>query len=218
MEPGAVAGEDGRSVLQDHGAAQRPVPEQRAGRAHAGQPVHIARGDAPSGIRKRKPALQPQVALVLRTGAFEKARNDAVGVVDEAVDVVKRILEWVATNGLTTYFGQGRIDGSCFLGVTHEGVGYYPVAMWTSGSIQFQYQTLQQRGVPLHLIKSLASALNEIPGIHLPDDVLNKFPSFDIALVKDPEVLSRFLKAISEFVGQIKNAQEPAPVTVPGSS
>lgn len=128
----------------------------------------------------------------------------------EAVVVATKILDWTPSHCPTLWWGEGRKDGSCFMGLSQEGVNYYPFAIWTYGRIQFQFQVLRQRGVSMDLIKGLASRLNEIPGVHLPDDVLNKYPSFEVAFLRDPEQLTRFLSAIEQFVAAIRQSGKPA--------
>jgi hypothetical protein len=122
------------------------------------------------------------------------------------VTIVTTILEWTPAHCPKLWWGEGRKDGSCFVGFSHKGVEYLPFAMWTSGLIQLQCQMLQRRGAPLQIIQSLASALNELPGINIPADVSNRYPSFQMSLLKDSEMLSRFLQAIETLVEQIKTA------------
>lgn len=121
----------------------------------------------------------------------------------ELVTMASAILEWATAPCPRIRWGQGRIDGSCFIGFSHKGVDYFPLAMWTGGTIQLQCQILQQRGAPLQVMQSLASALNEIPGINISADSFNRYPSFQMSLLKDPQMLSRFLQAIGTFVEQI---------------
>ena len=131
----------------------------------------------------------------------------------ETVAVAERLLEWASTNSMMISWGRGRVNGLCFVGISHEGVNYYPFAMWTSGFIQLQYQTLLQRGVALQLVEGLASELKMISGIKISPDGL-KSPAFEMAVLKEPEPLSQFLKAIWAFLEQINKPLKAKSVTV----
>jgi hypothetical protein len=122
----------------------------------------------------------------------------------DSVSVAKQILDWASTHEVKLWWGQGRIDGSCFLGTIHEGATYYPAAIWTYGRVQLQFQNLQQKGVSSDLNEALRSRLNAIPGIHIGAD--DKFPSFEMTLLKEPQPLSAFLSAVGSFMDQIKTA------------
>ena len=129
---------------------------------------------------------------------------------EELVSIAHQIWEWSPRHCPTVWWGEGRKDGSCFLGISQGGVNCYPFAMWTYGRIQLQFQLLQNRGVATELIKLLAAALNEIPGVSVPEDVF-KYPSFEMSLLKQPEMLSRFLLAVEKIVDRIKTDSKSAP-------
>jgi hypothetical protein len=67
-----------------------------------------------------------------------------------------------------------------------------------------QFQMLRQRSVPQERIEALAHALNEIPGIQIPDDALNRYPSFPMAVLNKREALAQFFTAIESFVAALK--------------
>lgn len=91
----------------------------------------------------------------------------------DAVKVATDILNWAKDNAdVKLSWGEGRVTGSCFIGITHNQKSYEPAAIWTNGRIQLQYQTLQQRGVPTSAIEALSAALNEIPDL-LPETLVS---------------------------------------------
>jgi hypothetical protein len=169
----------------------------------------------PSVIRSSKRATamsSTRTAVQWDRESFMSALRERQG--PEAATIAAAILEWTATHCPTIWWGEGRKDGSCFVGISHEGVNYYPLAIWTYGRIQFQFQVLQQRGVPPALVETLATALNQILGIQIPHDALNRFPSFEISSLKDREVLARFLQAIEGFVEQIRTTPKASSAAV----
>jgi hypothetical protein len=125
--------------------------------------------------------------------------------------VAKTTIEWAEKNGLLFSWGRGRFDGSCFLGIMHEGVAYYPVSIWTSGMIQMQFQTLRQRGVTPEMIEKLAAGLRIIPGVEMPPESLNRFPSFKMALLRKPQALEQFLKTVESFLEQVRTETKANP-------
>ena len=116
------------------------------------------------------------------------------------------ILAWAATHCPILWWGEGKKDGSCFFGMTHNGVNYYAFSLWTSGRVEIPFQWLRQRLVSLDIVESFASRLNTIPGVVIPSDELTKRPSFDLALLKERTALAQFLDAVEWFVEQIKSA------------
>jgi hypothetical protein len=126
----------------------------------------------------------------------------------ERVAVAEQLLKWASTDGAIVWWGQGRVDGSCNVGFTDQGVAYPLFSIWTYGRIQLPFQTLHQRAA-LQLIEGLASGLNMIPGIQIPADAINRFPAFDMSILKETQALSQFEKAIGSFMKQIKTAPLP---------
>jgi len=125
----------------------------------------------------------------------------------EAVAVATNILEWSPMHCPKLWWGEGRIDGSCFVGVAQEGVNYYPFAMWTYGRIEMQFQWLRQRSVAQELLEGLASRLNRVQGVVIPPDALTRRPAFDMSLLKERQSSSVFFDAIEWFIEQIKPQQ-----------
>ena len=140
--------------------------------------------------------------------SFISALLDRCG--PEAVGVAEAIAERIGPCCPTSWFGSGRLDGSWSFAIVQNGVKYPPFSLWTSGGIQLQFGTLQARGVSAELIAKAVGALNQIPGIHIPDDALNRFPVFKTTSLKEPEMLARFVHAIEVLVAQIKAMAKPS--------
>lgn len=121
--------------------------------------------------------------------------------------VATSILNWAPAHCPTLWWGEGRQDGSCFVGITHKGVNYYPFAMWTYGRIEMQFQWLRQRSVSMDLIEGLAARLNNIPGIAIAADRLTGRPPFEMSLLSERQSLMQFLEAIEWFVEQVKTLE-----------
>jgi hypothetical protein len=133
----------------------------------------------------------------------------------EAVVIATKILEWSPKHCPNIWWGRGRKDGSCFVGITHTGVNYYPFAMWTYGLIEIQFQWLRQRSESQELMEALAMRLNLIPGVVIPPDALTRRPSFELSLLKEQQSLSQFFEAIEWFLEQVRSvlvSEDPVPI------
>jgi len=63
--------------------------------------------------------------------------------------------------------------------------------------------------------RELQARLNEIPGISISDDKLDRFPSFRLALVSDPPVLRKFLSTMEWVFEEMKDYTAAATSVAP---
>lgn len=122
----------------------------------------------------------------------------------EIGDLAVKILEWARTRCPRHWWGRGRKDGSCYLGISHGGINYYAFSMWTSGRIEIPFQWLRSKSVAEPLREALAERLNRVPGIAISPGLLGRRPTFDMAMLGEPERLSQFLSSIEWFAGEIQ--------------
>jgi hypothetical protein len=120
------------------------------------------------------------------------------------VAVATAVWEWTANYTPDYWWGQGRRDGSCTPGFTHKGVRYFPFTMWTSARIEMQFKALRHRSVSAEAVKTVAEQLNAIPGITITPEALTKWPSFDMAAIRDRATLSQFFDAMQWCIGEIR--------------
>jgi hypothetical protein len=158
----------------------------------------------PSVIRSAKRLSTPEDRMSVQwtEGAFVAALLERRG--SEILSIASNVLNWAKAHGGIFWWGEGRKDGSCFVGMPKEKITYYPFAMWTYGRIEMQFKLLRQLGVSPVLVENLASKLNLIPGIAISPDSLAKRPAFEMGVLKDSQYLSQFLDAIDWFVDQIR--------------
>jgi hypothetical protein len=154
----------------------------------------------PSVIRSTKRTSTPEgrTSVQWTQETFMAALLERRG--SEILSVATNILNWAKSRGATFWWGEGRKDGSCFVGFLKGNDTYYPFAMWTYGRIEMQFKIRQ----PLELLESLVSRLNLIPGVAISPDSLTKRPAFEMSSLKEADALSQFLDAIDWFVSQIK--------------
>lgn len=128
---------------------------------------------------------------------------------DEAeVLVARRILEWSKEKLPRFTWGHGVKDGSFIPALDHAGKSYWPLALWTYGraEIQFQYLKVWPPFDSVRLRKELRLRLNAIPGVEIPSDRIEKRPSIQLSVLTEGSATEDFLRVmdwvIEMLVGQ----------------
>ena len=123
---------------------------------------------------------------------------------DEEAQVARVLFDWTVTRGWRPTFGSGRVDGSWIPVVESVGSEHYPIALYTNGWIEIQFQHLQNRSpfdaeeVRLELLRRV----NEIPGVSFASEKITKLPNIRLGLLAaDPAALDQ-LKRVLEWVEQ----------------
>jgi hypothetical protein len=121
----------------------------------------------------------------------------------------RELYDWAAARGWRPTFGSGRVDGSWVPVVEALGREHYPIALYTNGWVEIQFQHLRHRApfddeqVRLELLEQV----NSIPGVAFGVDRINKRPSIRLSLLAaDPAALERLKRAL-EWVEQRANAE-----------
>lgn len=75
-------------------------------------------------------------------------------------------------------WGKGKVDGSFIPVLDHNGKPHYPLAMYTYGRIEIQFQWLTKPPFDdMALRRELLGRLNQIPGISLPEEAIGRRPA-----------------------------------------
>ena len=114
----------------------------------------------------------------------------------------RELYEWMVTRGWRSTFGRGRQDGSWIPVFEASGRAHYPIALYTYGKVEIQFQILK----PLppfdsdELRLELLRLVNEIPGVSYGPEVITRRPSIQLSLLgADPAALEG-LKRVIEWV------------------
>ncbi|MFL5864041.1 MAG: hypothetical protein ACJ780_25260 [Solirubrobacteraceae bacterium] len=117
----------------------------------------------------------------------------------EEARVARDLYDWTVARGWTPKFGAGKQDGSWTPVLTANGVQHTPIALYTNGRIEVQFKYLKARapfdndGIRVELLRRV----NEIRGVALASDTIDKTPSIQLALLAatnaSPEQLKRVL-------------------------
>lgn len=125
--------------------------------------------------------------------------------VDDA-KVGRRILAWAQTKALRVSWGKGRIYGSWSALLDHGSTTHSLLTLWTSGTVQVPFQMMQARSPFDDDVKrlELRRRLNEIPGVHIPEDAVTRYPNIALAALKAESALEQFLAAFDWAVQVIQ--------------
>jgi hypothetical protein len=127
--------------------------------------------------------------------------------------IARKILDWAKPNMPRIWWGKGSQDGSFIPVLDMNGIGYYAIAVRTgykNPHIQLQFQPLSNRP-PFdeeNLRLDFLKRLNKIPGIDLPPEAINKYPSFKLDKLGDDKSLNQFIEALDWIVSQIRTSRK----------
>ena len=121
--------------------------------------------------------------------------------------IARKILEWAKTKELRIWWGRGKKMGSFFPMFDYQGKKNFLISVWTYGNIEVQFQWMQTRPPFDNEAKrlELLHRLNELPGVSLPSQAINRRPSFALSNLKDAVVLKEFLDIFDWVIQEIKS-------------
>jgi hypothetical protein len=116
--------------------------------------------------------------------------------------VARDLYDWARTRGWRSTFGAGKQDGSWIPVMSANDQGHWPIAVYTYGKVEIQFQHLKVKapfdaeGTRLELLRRV----NEIPGVSFGSDVITRRPAIQLdLLVENPAALAQ-LKRVLEWV------------------
>lgn len=123
----------------------------------------------------------------------------------EEAQVARDILEWARINLPRFTWGGGKHDGSFIPALDYQGAPYYPLALYTYGRVEIQFQYMRARPFDDEAKRlELLRRLNELEGIEIPEDKTTKRPSIPFATLRKDDTLKRFLETFDWYVQEIK--------------
>ncbi|OPX78831.1 MAG: hypothetical protein A4E45_01047 [Methanosaeta sp. PtaB.Bin039] len=123
----------------------------------------------------------------------------------EASNIARKIYEWSKGKLPRPYWGNGRHDGSYFPILDHKDTSYYPIALWTYGKVEIQFQSLKTRPPFDSEVKrrEFMDRLNQVPGINIAEDRITRRPNIPFSVFKDEAALRQFLETLDWAVREI---------------
>ena len=124
--------------------------------------------------------------------------------------VARDLYEWMLARGWRPTFGKGKQDGSWIPVFAANGRQHYPIALYSYGRIEVQFQHLKARApfdndqARLELLRWV----NEIPGVSFGPEVITRRPSIPLrVLASDPSALEQLKRTIEWFEGEMSRAE-----------
>lgn len=121
--------------------------------------------------------------------------------------VARKILDWARVNLPRLTWGKGKLNGSVVPILDYKGVSHSFFAIYTFGQLEFSFQFIKLKPpfTDEKIRAELLRRINEIPGVSIPPDAINRRPSILLSVLEDPIGLARFFDAMNWAVGEIKN-------------
>lgn len=145
----------------------------------------------------------PWTEARLRTEMGERAPEEIV--------VLDRVLGWARERNLRIWWGSGQVEGSMYPMLQLPDGQRWTFALYTGhpGYVQLQFN-LMAKAPPFidpDRRRALAHRLNEIPGVAIPEDAIDRLPSFRTRLLVAPTSLTRFLAVFDEVLDAYRQTQ-----------
>ncbi len=125
--------------------------------------------------------------------------------------IARRVLEWANSNVTRIWWGQGAENGSFIPVLEVNGEKFLPIALYHEISrgrpaieINFQYAYKKSPFDQLSLRLEWLRRLNEIPGVSLPADVIERRPNFPLLALDNEAAMAKFLSAMNWFVSEAR--------------
>jgi hypothetical protein len=117
---------------------------------------------------------------------------------EEDVAVARRLLTWGTQRGARLDYGSGVSHGSVFFVFNREGRSIWPIALWTYGKIEIQFQHLlkDEAFESEDVRRELQRRLNAIPGVNIPDEGLTRRPSVALSSLRPEGSMRLFTDAL----------------------
>lgn len=148
--------------------------------------------EARKGQRPRVPGRQWDEDSILDRIAERRGEPEA--------KVARQLFTWAEQHGWRRSFGSGRHDGSWIPVISVDDVEHYPLALYSYGRIEIQFQYLRNKP-PFDADTTrleLLTRVNTIPGVSFGEDAITRRPSIPLAvLAQRPEALAEFLRVLA---------------------
>jgi hypothetical protein len=125
----------------------------------------------------------------------------------EEVEIARKILVWARKNVDQIFWGRGKHDGSYIPKLYHNGQYHWTIDVWTYGIIDIPFGYMISRPPFDEESKrlELSLRLNQIPGVIISDDRIDRFPRFKISILKDETALCQFVETLDWIVQEIRS-------------
>jgi hypothetical protein len=130
-------------------------------------------------------------------------------------NVVRGLLKWSRQNVTRIKFGRGGVDGS-FSPILEYNAEYpfIPFILYSYGKAEIMFRGMRVKHEPFSSAEKrleLLHRLNEIPGIQLPVDGIDRRPSIPISSLVNPDQFAKFTQIIEWTIREVRAARSNDP-------
>jgi hypothetical protein len=143
---------------------------------------------------------------------------------DVVADAVRDLLAWITPLVTRVWWGEGKRDGSFVPileldgGRSRGGQNVHFFVPWTYGAMEMQLQSLKEKPgfIDEPARREFVRRLNAVPGIVIPDDSIDRRPSFPLESLTDAETRAGFKRVIEWALAQVRAHTDVAPASGDG--
>lgn len=120
-------------------------------------------------------------------------------------DIVRKIMAHLENKVSHFWFGKGKRSGSIIPVLDLPDTSHFPFAIWTYGKIEIYFQWYKDKP-PFDSIDTrmgILDKLNEIKGVQIPKDKIDKRPSIDIKLLVEKSEYDKFIEIYDWFFDKL---------------
>lgn len=129
----------------------------------------------------------------------------------DAVPVARRIYDWATRSMPESRWGHGTSQGTFSLGLRHKGLWYPVIALWTDGSVSFQFSFLAAKPAfdQVEMRLELLHRLNEIPGVDLDESAAETpvSPNVRLSVLAEEGAIEKLFATLEWFAGAVRAVQ-----------
>lgn len=124
----------------------------------------------------------------------------------DSVKVAQRVLNWAREQNLEVVWGRGRAEGSLAPSQNVGGVRYSLATIYTYARIEFNFQALRTRPPfdDADRRVDLLRRLNQVPGVELPPDSIDRRPSVVLADIASDQSLDALIQIWQDIVDELR--------------
>lgn len=123
----------------------------------------------------------------------------------EYKDIAQALLTWAKAHNLRIWYGSGDRSGSFYPLFDSANGPAYTFAAWTYGGVEIQFQYMKSLAPfnDLSMRRQLLDRLNQLRGVSISPDRLDKRPSIPYSVLSDPATLQDFLATFDWYLAEI---------------
>ena len=126
---------------------------------------------------------------------------------NQVVTVARNILKW-AKQAAEVWYGKGSRNGSFVPHFYHKERDHQIFVVWTNGYLEtyFQWYAYKPPFDSMEKRIELAQKLNQIDGVNIPLDMLDRRPSFPLSTLVKEGNLDRLLEVYDWYIAEVKKS------------